>query len=446
MQAMKVKWNVRDVLAEAKVEGNALVFAQEYDRKIYEETKKVLEAIGGQWNRQRKAFLFPGGEVSAVIGEIVQTGEATRVVPADESANDPLELEDWGDAIPLSQFVADFSDGLMQAVAVQNPPVYDGTPDPQREQVMDGLKRQPFPAQREVVQAVAKLLVDAGEDAAIINGEMGVGKTIVAIAVAAVLRAEGYRRALVISPPHLVYKWRREILETIPNARVWVLNGPDTLRQLLAIRASQGEPQPDQAEFYVIGRVRMRMGFDWVPVIQRRKCHQRLFTERDNPTSQSFVQTAEYAACPDCGTVLTDAEGTWMAADRFLASANEKRQACSNCGTRLWTLKRPGAVRDRQATVKDALCQLPTIGPKTADKLMARFGADTLGGLLADNPFDFINLMDDDGEMVFGDRQAQRMERSLATQEFAFGQGGYQATEFVKRYLHQGFFDLLVVD
>ena len=180
MQAIKVKWNVRDVLAEAKVEGNALIFAQEYDRKIYEETKKVLEAIGGQWNRQRKAFLFPGGEVSAVIGEIVQTGEATRVVPADESANDPLELEDWGDAIPLSQFVADFSDGLMQAVAVQNPPVYGGTPDQKRERVMDALKRQPFPAQREVVQAVAKLLVDAGEDAAVINGEMGTGKTMMA--------------------------------------------------------------------------------------------------------------------------------------------------------------------------------------------------------------------------------------------------------------------------
>jgi len=146
---------------------------------------------------------------------------------------------------------------------------------------------------------------------------------------------------------------------------------------LLAIRASQCEPQSDQAEFYVIGRVRMRMGFDWVPVIHRRKCHRRIFTERGDLESQSFVQTAEYAACPDCGAMLTDAEGVWMAADSFLAGANEKRAACPHCGTRLWTLKRPGAVRDRQATVKDALCQLPTIGPKTADKLMARFGADT---------------------------------------------------------------------
>jgi len=49
-------------------------------------------------------------------------------------------------------------------------------------------------------------------------------------------------------------------------------------------------------------------GFDCAQVVHRRKHHQRLFTERDNPTSQSFVQTAEHAVCPDCGTVLTDAD------------------------------------------------------------------------------------------------------------------------------------------
>jgi len=44
------------MLSEAKVQGNGLVFAQEYDRKIYEEAKKVLEAIGGQWSRHRWAI------------------------------------------------------------------------------------------------------------------------------------------------------------------------------------------------------------------------------------------------------------------------------------------------------------------------------------------------------------------------------------------------------
>jgi hypothetical protein len=89
---------------------------------------------------------------------------------------------------------------------------------------------------------------------------------------------------------------------------------------------------------------------------------------------------------------------------------------------------------------------MPTIGPKTADKLLAAFGADSLAGMLDANPFDVINLMDEDGELVFSDSQAQRMERSLATQEFAFGQGGYQASEFIKRQLPHGFFDLLIVD
>jgi SNF2 family DNA or RNA helicase len=54
--------------------------------------------------------------------------------------------------------------------------------------------------------------------------------------------------------------------------------------------------------------------------------------------------------------------------------------------------------------------------------------------------------MSEDGELFFHDRQAQRLERAMANMEFSFGQGGYQPTEFVKRYLPQGFFGLLVVD
>lgn len=77
---------------------------------------------------------------------------------------------------------------------------------------MDRLKRKPFAAQAEVVQAITALLLDRNEQAGIINAEMGTGKTMMAIAVAAVMHAAGYRRTLVVSPPHLVYKWRREIL------------------------------------------------------------------------------------------------------------------------------------------------------------------------------------------------------------------------------------------
>jgi hypothetical protein len=65
---------------------------------------------------------------------------------------------------------------------------------------------------------------------------------------------------------------------------------------------------------------------------------------------------------------------------------------------------------------------------------------------LEDNLYEFINLMSEDGDLFFNDRQAIRMERAMAKMEFSFGQGGYQPTEFIKRYLPQGYFGFLVVD
>ncbi|HEP9537195.1 TPA: hypothetical protein VDV74_006237 [Pseudomonas aeruginosa] len=55
--------------------------------------------------------------------------------------------------------------------------------------------------------------------------------------------------------------------------------------------------------------------------------------------------------------------------------------------------------------------------------------ADRMG----DNIHEFINLMDGNGELVFSDRQATRMERAMANMEFGFGEGGYQPSEFIKR-------------
>lgn len=127
--------------------------------------------------------------------------------------------------INLTDFIDEFGDELLESLNRSNPPVYTGSDNAHRQLVMDRLKRKPFAAQAEVVQAITALLLDRNEQAGIINAEMGTGKTMMAIAVAAVMHAAGYRRTLVVSPPHLVYKWRREILETIPGARVWVLDG-----------------------------------------------------------------------------------------------------------------------------------------------------------------------------------------------------------------------------
>ena len=84
---------------------------------------------------------------------------------------------------------------------------------------------------------------------------------------------------------------------------------------------------------------------------------------------------------------------------------------------------------DQSTAVFKALQRIPTIGEVTAHKLMKKFGDGFLASMLGDNIHEFINLMDANGELVFSDRQAHRMERAMANMEFGFGEGGYQPSD-----------------
>lgn len=358
----------------------------------------------------------------------MSTDLETTAIETAPAQGDLLEAESNPLTLSLQDFVGEFGDELLDSLNRANPPAYTGQAQTQRQLVVASLKRKLFQAQADVVHAAAELLVDQGERAAIVNGEMGCGKTTVGIATAAVLNAEGYRRTLVLSPPHLVYKWRREIQETVAGAKVWVLNGPDTLVKLIKLREQLGV-QPTGQEFFILGRVRMRMGFHWKPVFTQRR-----------------TRHGDVAACPDCGTVITDLDGE--PANPVALEAEESRRKCSHCVAPLWTLIRPRSLSgsDQSSVVLKALKRIPTIGEVTAQKLMQKFGDGFLASMLGDNIHEFINLMDGNGELVFSDRQATRMERAMANMEFGFGEGGYQPSEFIKRYLPQGTFDLLIAD
>ena len=366
----------------------------------------------------------------------------------EQAQSDPqTQLQDAGTGesgqqLVLAQFIEEFGDGLLEQVKSQNPPVFDPALDEKsalwnsRQALLEGLKRQAFKAQADAVHATVKLLVDENRPAAVINAEMGTGKTMMAICAAAVMQRT-HPRTLVISPPHLVYKWRREILDTVPDAKVWILNGADTLRKLLMLRDALGV-KTGKPEFFILGRVRMRMGFHWKPSF---------ITRKQRVDGQTFT----VAACSDCMTPITreDDEGHPMPVSSEFAQATlgDRRLKCSHCGSALWTLMRAGKpIESMYDLVLSALKQMPTIGDKTARRLLSIFGEKTLGDMLGDNVYEFVNLMDDNGELVFSDRQASRMERSLANFEFSIGEGGYQATEFIKRYLPRGYFGLLVVD
>ena len=73
---MKINNTVLDVLGNCRVEENLLYLPANLDRKVYTEVNKVLEALGGKWNRKAGGHVFdrcPADE----IDDIILTGEYT---------------------------------------------------------------------------------------------------------------------------------------------------------------------------------------------------------------------------------------------------------------------------------------------------------------------------------------------------------------------------------
>ena len=107
-----------------------------------------------------------------------------------------------------------------------------------------------------------------------------------------------------------------------------------------------GDAYDGRQEFFILGRVRMRMGFHW-----RLACWKK---RRRRPTARCV---------PDCGQVLEDPEGNLVTVEEF--ERGDRRRTCSSCRGALWTLIRPGKPDggNRRATILTSMCRIPTIGP-----------------------------------------------------------------------------------
>ena len=358
----------------------------------------------------------------------------------DETASDDEPV------MPLAQFLTDFREPLLSQINAQTPVLYDGTHAAWQDEVLDGLKRQPFAAQRHRILACYAGLVEHNLPAIFLNGEMGTGKTMMGICVSALMqRGFSCKPVLVISPPHLVYKWRREILDTVPDAVVTTINGSNAIRELRQFRqrlrdiAYSGRPH-----YLVIGRVRMRMGFHWRPAYWARPY--RFVTETQDGKREVGSYTA--IACPNCGTYRYDDEGrTPLRVETHAHWGSERRERCANCGAAMWTMRHQDDGDTSCATRVRRFCTgLPGIGNATADKLLNIFGAEALERIIDDNIYDFVNLQTAEGGFFFSDRQAERLEKALGRQEFALRKVDYQPSEFVKRYFPRLAFSLVLVD
>jgi hypothetical protein len=164
------------------------------------------------------------------------------------------------------------------------------------------LKRAPFRAQEIAIMGVAKYLKKARS--AKFVAECGAGKTLMALGAAHVHSHGRPYSMLVMCPPHLVHKWAREVLITIPGARAFFIedlrNGGDPTRPhgVVEVRMVGGKlvrrglatTLPElrrmgrggwhklcpQRAFFIMGKERGKLSYFWKPSFRIAKSGQDL--------------------------------------------------------------------------------------------------------------------------------------------------------------------------
>lgn len=88
---LKIDTDVMGVLSGAVLAGPTLKILDQLDRKLYVKTNKVLEAIGGKWDRKAGAHVF-SSDVSELLDPIFLTGEYTDAKKEFEAFYTPPDL------------------------------------------------------------------------------------------------------------------------------------------------------------------------------------------------------------------------------------------------------------------------------------------------------------------------------------------------------------------
>jgi Helicase conserved C-terminal domain/Type III restriction enzyme, res subunit len=133
----------------------------------------------------------------------------------------------------LEEYLREFSVEIGDRILTSFPALHN--PGDPISPLFGRLLRKPFAAQEVAISGAVKRLQQA--DSVAIVAEMGTGKTLMAIAVAHVFSAGRPYSCLFVVPPQLLLKTAREILQTIPGARTYVI---DSLRSQ---RPGQSGPQ-----------------------------------------------------------------------------------------------------------------------------------------------------------------------------------------------------------
>ena len=173
----------------------------------------------------------------------------------------------------LGQFIDTFKEAIAQRVVESFPPLYRPSENGGK---MPRLLRKPLGAQADAIRGAA-LSLEAHRGTTVV-GEMGTGKTFIAAAAA---HMAGFRRILVLCPPHLVPKWKREVEMTVPGTRAVIVKSITDLERL---RLSVGSGPL----FAVMSREKAKLSYRWMPAVIQRWAVSRGRLLRDEETGEPF--------------------------------------------------------------------------------------------------------------------------------------------------------------
>lgn len=363
--------------------------------------------------------------------------------------------------LPLDGFMERFGEQLFEGAMQRMNPEYRGDrPDLTQAIARANLGRTLFPAQRYAAEAAHVHLEERSAKMLFLEAEMGCGKTTIATVVNVI--AGRPQRTIVVCPPHLVGKWAREIRTIVPAAKVVKINSSSANR-ILERAATQNPGRPKQHEFYVIGRVRLRMDFGIEPALV---CRKHFNTEMDSEYERFH--------CPDCGrapvkweslgkdeTIPPEAvvekndddetstkNGFWMnigpcsiTRTTFCEKVvNVNGDVEDGCGSALWQAKRNQPNFDPVKNAVKSLQQLPGVGPKLAKQLGYHAGAKEIVEALENG--DIPKALD----QRIGPVRRKRIQQWLDENSFALQASDFAPVSFIKKRLPKGWIDYLDLD
>ena len=219
----------------------------------------------------------------------------------------------------INQFIQEHQEHIVSQIKEMYPPTY--VPDPN--ETMPKCLRPPIRAQKQTISGVAFSLKE--NKGTILVGEMGTGKTFISIMAA---KQAGFKRILVMCPPHLVEKWKREIEQTLPVVTAVIVKSISDLKRI---------PATNRTLFIVVSRERAKLSFRWMPVYDLKIQREDGKILRDPETHAPF----RAAHCIDCNAPQIDKEGL----PRLPKYFESRRRYCSNCKSPMWSADKKGPRR-----------------------------------------------------------------------------------------------------